>query len=100
MGKKSKKSKKDKHDKRASKLARERGDGDEDSSAVPYDAVTAQMIRIGNADRTHEMDENDYHKLDDKIDDKEKMRLKRAAARRKADSEAEDYDEKKEKRNR
>ena len=70
MGKKSKKSKKDKADKRASKLARER-DGDEDSS-VPYDAVTAHLTRIGNADRTHEMDENDYHKLDDKIDDKEK----------------------------
>ena len=48
--------------------------------------------------RTHELDESEYHKLDDKIDEKEKAKLRRQAQRRKADSEAEDYDEKKEKR--
>ena len=44
------------------------------------------------------MDESDYYKLDDTIDEKEKARLRKQAARKKADSEAEDYDEKKEKR--
>lgn len=44
------------------------------------------------------LDENDYANLDDKIDEKELARLRRQAVRKKVDSEAEDYDEKKEKR--
>ena len=46
----------------------------------------------------HQIDESDYANLDDKIDEKELARLRRQGARKKVDSEAEDYDEKKERK--
>ena len=70
----------------------------EASGAANYTPETANLIRIGNAENQLELDESQWHRLDDKIDDKELARLRKQAARRKADSEAEDYDEKKEKR--
>ena len=81
MGKKSKKNKKNKN-----------------KDAITYDAATQHILHVGQRSPTHELHESDYHKLDDTIDEKEKARLRRQATRRKADSEAEDYDEKKEKR--
>ena len=82
MGKKSKKNKKS-------------GKGGE---STEYDAATQHMIHVGQRSPTHELHESEYFRLDDKIDEKEKAKLRRQASRRKADSEAEDYDEKKEKR--
>ena len=81
MGKKSKKNKKNKN-----------------KEVIEYDAATQHILHVGQRSPTHELHESDYHKLDDNIDEKEKARLRRQATRRKADSEAEDYDEKKEKR--
>ena len=46
----------------------------------------------------HQIDEDDYANLDDKIDEKELARLRRQATRKRVDSEAEEYDEKKEKK--
>ena len=85
MGKNKKKSKKEKkHKEKADKEHRDRSDdrgGNNDSAAISkeptYGIVEAHLIRVGNTDATHEIDETMYHKLDDSIDEKEKEKLRR-----------------------
>ena len=101
MGKKSKKNKKDKHyNNEKSSFA---DTGDADVVEVPsggYGAVEQHMMALGQRSpgQTHELHESEYYKMCDDVDEKEKVKLRKQAARRRADSEAEDYDEKKEKR--